>query len=130
MAKTNVASNKNITRLQRTISQLAEAAQLRSAGTGQESWLAQNYFRFREGGRVLPFSSLLYCLLNIHILKFTLLPSYLISNPPYFYLLFEISHFSGHQEVQTTLPALLIGVLGFVAVNFVHRKLHQGDEHH
>ena len=32
--------------------------------------------------------------------------------------------------VQTTLPALLVGVLGFVAVNFVHRKLHQGAEHH
>lgn len=38
--KTNVASSKNITRLQRTISQLAKAVQLRSADTGQESWLA------------------------------------------------------------------------------------------
>lgn len=36
MAKINVASNKNIERLQRLIPHLAEAMQLRPAGTGQE----------------------------------------------------------------------------------------------
>ena len=60
MAKINVASNKTITRLQRAMSQVAEAAWLRSAGTGQESWLAQNYFRLREGGKFCHF--LLCCI--------------------------------------------------------------------
>lgn len=56
----------------------------------QESWLAQNYFRLRGKGICFAFSSLLYWSLNIHIFKFTLLLSYLFSNPPYFYLVFEV----------------------------------------
>lgn len=50
MAKTNVASNKNIERLQRLIPHLAEAMQLRPAGTGQEQCYLQNTPGSGQGG--------------------------------------------------------------------------------
>uniref|UniRef100_A0A803W2Y8 Uncharacterized protein n=1 Tax=Ficedula albicollis TaxID=59894 RepID=A0A803W2Y8_FICAL len=96
---------------------LQRPAQLRPAGTGQEPRLAQNYFRLR------------YCPFNIHILKFTLLPSYLISNPPCFQLLFETPSCSRPSGGAEDFACPLTGVLGFVAAGFTPRKPHQGEQH-